>query len=624
MGILDTLGEFGLDPRELAKRLDPRLLARDVVTGVKDLRPGGPAWQTPPAGQQQSAPVGPMSQPGKMAAPAAPVAQDSAQPGKVATTDPNGNPITADRDPNTGLVRRGAASAAQPKPPQPGTAPTATAPPIGPAGKALQDWEAANPPPTIEPLHGFKKVLDTVGKVIDPAAEAAIRGEPEKRWAGQLANLEGAAKAEQGITTGQATLGKTLAEANEANVRAAAEAATLGRPKLLTGDQDTATVNGARYSRYENPDGTTQWVKEGDTPQVSAAPGGNSPNPPGKIANPPAAPQPAAGQLPAGATIGRTPNPTPEEAAKLAPVGPRSDTYTRQIADLPGIKPADFPVAPTDSQEQAEKTLANARSQSEAMARKQSEERGAASEARANQNEDMKPVQATDPATGKPVITNLGDARKRGLQDVVQVDAKAMETARATVTNVNLMEQALKNLKENISDIDSLSAADKRDVNTILNSRELIPEGGALGYVSGSLGQMLNSALSQAEYSKMTDPAKNILRSIITLRESSLGLGKLETGGSRAMQAAIDAINATIPGRPLLTSKDAEQQLRQFADRLDEIKSEAPVMKGESFRENPYAAPKPGPVGGLKPAKFVNGQYVDATTGKPIPAAAGK
>ena len=80
---------------------------------------------------------------------------------------------------------------------------------------------------------------------------------------------------------------------------------------------------------------------------------------------------------------------------------------------------------------------------------------------------------------------------------------------------------------------------------------------------------------------------------VANMRESSLGLGKLETGGSRAMQAGIDAINRTLPGTFITNSKDADKQLKMFADRLEEIKSNATVPKGATFRDNPFKAAAP-------------------------------
>ena len=327
-------------------------------------------------------------------------------------------------------------------------------------------------------------------------------------------------------------------------------------------------------------------------------------NPPERPAGP--APQvggaaPVGGQLPPPRPLTtqkpqepqRAPLATPEEQAKLQPVAADADTYNKQISDMLGKRAGDFPVRPTDSREQAEKTLADAKSEAEAERGKASEARGTASENRANQTEDLKPVQATDPKTGQTIITNFGDARKGNMENVLPVGSAEIQNARSTMTNVNLMEQALKSMKENLSDFDALSAADKRDLNQILNSSAVTQPGGALHYISGAVGGAVESMLQSSEYQQMSEPAKNILRNIANLRESSLGLGKLETGGSRAMQSAIDAINTTIPGRNITNAKDAETQLRMFADRLDEIKSDAPVIKGHAFRDNPFTPSAP-------------------------------
>lgn len=189
MAILDALGEFGLDPRELAKRLDPRLLARDMVTGLKDLRPGAPSRQPAPAGQQQSAPVGPMSQPGPMGRTAAPADAGNPQPGKIAAPPP---------------------------------------PPPGPAQQRLATNTAAGPPQ----LKGWKRALDVAGQFLAPRLEESVPGTPGNYY--QRIGKEAAmAKEEQGLQEGQATMGKTLADTSEANARADASAAEAARTRAL-------------------------------------------------------------------------------------------------------------------------------------------------------------------------------------------------------------------------------------------------------------------------------------------------------------------------------------------------------------------------------------------------------
>lgn len=461
-----------------------------------------------------------------------------------------------------------------------------------------------------ENIHNpFLRVMAKAATGIGRGAETLAPDYPQiqsERMAAAAAPGEAAARTAQ---TNETTARTAAIPAETAKTQAETAALQNPKPKLLPGEENTATgQDGTKYNAYEMPNGSVQWFPEGQPPQTGVAPTGGqaggsaAPSPVAGPAGPQTAtagPQPTAGAnggLPAGATVGKAQQVSPEVAAKLKPVGEDAAAYNKQIADVAGGKAADFQVKPTDSKEDAEKKLADARAQSESDRGKAAEGRGAAAESRANETEDIKPVQATE-SDGRTVITNFGDARKRGLTDILPVSSTEITNARSTLTNVNLMEQALKNMKENVSDFDALTTQDKGYLNKILNSPVMVPSGGALGYVSGTISGSIESQLQSAEYNNMSEPAKNILRNVVNLRESSLGLGKLETGGSRAMQSAIDAINSTIPGRNITNAKDAETQLRMFADRLDEIKTDAPVIKGHAFRDNPFkeAAPDKEP-----------------------------
>jgi hypothetical protein len=284
---------------------------------------------------------------------------------------------------------------------------------------------------------------------------------------------------------------------------------------------------------------------------------------------------------------------TPEEAAKLAPVGNDATTYNKQISDLLGKKAGDFPVRPTDSLEHAKDVLSAARAESEAEGRKTTEARGAEAQTREQRTSDAKPVIATDPKTHQKIVTSMGDAIKNNLEDVIEAPSGAYTNAQNAVTNVDLMDQALRTFHENVHDIDAITQKDKNILMEFLNSREMNPAGGALNYISGSIGQYANAFLQSEKAQTLTDPAKNILQQVSNMRESSMGLGKLETGGSRMMQSAVDAINRTLPGTFITNAADADKQLKMFADRLEEIKRNATIPKGATFRESPFNTPAP-------------------------------
>ena len=440
----------------------------------------------------------------------------------------------------------------------------------------------------------FLRILAKVGTGVGAGAEGLSKDYPA---------IEAQRIAAAGQPSEVALRGAQTAEAQAAASQAPSEIAAREadtalkrnpKPELLQGDVQKSP-DGTIYQGYKMADGSVKYFPQGQPPVQAPAGGATEPperqtsaagpaGPPAPVAGP-QPPQVAASGLPAGSQKYQAPpQATPEEAAKLAPVGPEAETYNKQIKDLAGAKAADFLVKPTDSREQAEKQLAAAKNQAESG-------RQAEATSRANAKEDISPVQARDPATGRVEITNLGDATKRKLEDVLPVSSTEIATARATLTNVNLMEQALGNLKENLPDFDKLNQNDRDVLQEFLNSREMNPPGGALGYISGAVNSAATSFLQSGKAQSLSGPARNILQSIVNMRESSLGLGKLETGGSRAMQSAIDAINKTLPGTFITNAADAEKQLGMFADRLDEIKADAPVLKGQSFRDNPFKTP---------------------------------
>lgn len=100
---------------------------------------------------------------------------------------------------------------------------------MGPAGQRLQDFES-KPAPEIKPLHGWKRVLDTIGQVVAPRIEDAVRNEPQRAYASQLGQLEKGAKAESDQQKNQADLGQTLAQTTETGVRTDLE--RNPRPKM--------------------------------------------------------------------------------------------------------------------------------------------------------------------------------------------------------------------------------------------------------------------------------------------------------------------------------------------------------------------------------------------------------
>lgn len=124
-----------------------------------------------------------------------------------------------------------------PPPVNPRIAPPA---PMGPAAQRLQDF-SATPPPEIKPLHGWKRVLDTIGQIAAPRVEEAIRNEPQRAYAGQLSQLEKGATAEEQAAKEPLTLGQEVATSRQKNALADQEEAKAAQlrnpaPKPATND----------------------------------------------------------------------------------------------------------------------------------------------------------------------------------------------------------------------------------------------------------------------------------------------------------------------------------------------------------------------------------------------------
>lgn len=222
MDILDTLGEFGLDPRELAKRLDPRRLVdptAQMPPGGRPVAYGQPT--TPP-----TFPVGPQSQPGPVGRTAAPADAGNGQPGKVAA------------------------------PP--------TAPP-GPAQQRLATDTAAGAPQ----LHGWKNVLDVAGKFLAPRLEEAVPGTPGNYYE-RIGKEAAMAKEEQGIGKTAADIADVQSQTRLREEQARLDATKEG-PKEDKKIDDYVDSTGRKVDVMVRPDGTRYEVKSEGTVRPEAA-----------------------------------------------------------------------------------------------------------------------------------------------------------------------------------------------------------------------------------------------------------------------------------------------------------------------------------------------------------------
>ena len=122
--------------------------------------------------------------------------------------------------------------------------------------------------------------------------------------------------------------------ATSAETAAEAKSNAAGKPKLLPGVDNTATApDGTRYQRYEMPDSSPRWAKEGEVPTMESPknpPTGAAPAAPTIGTQPNVAEHPAvlaSAKLPEGTVVGKPPVPKegeqPATAAQLADVDTR-------------------------------------------------------------------------------------------------------------------------------------------------------------------------------------------------------------------------------------------------------------------------------------------------------------
>src|SRR6266576_1540794 len=180
MGYLD--GILGPSPQdqdqEITRRMFPWLAPQPPAAAPPQTAPA--PEPVPPLARQPAVSHG--TPPGPVTlGPGTPAPQPTSPPAQPVTLGASATPGNAPPNP---------APKVPPQPTQPAQ--------LGPAAKNLQDF-TATPPPAVQPLHGAKKVLDTLGQIFTPYVEQDIRYAPHRQYAARLGQLESAAKGEESV-----------------------------------------------------------------------------------------------------------------------------------------------------------------------------------------------------------------------------------------------------------------------------------------------------------------------------------------------------------------------------------------------------------------------------------------
>src|SRR5215472_4937046 len=250
-------------------------------------------------------------------------------------------------------------------------------------------------------------------------------------------------------------------KAQEENLRS--EVAARQGPKLLTGENDTAVVDGTRYNAWQVGQGGPRiWAPEGERPTLGAPAGTGlpqvgAPTEPAKPgALPSIAPAPAQAGLPAGAVVGKPKAADDKEKFvldylkdnKLAdtavnrkaaldayggtgPIGKeRADQYTSQIANvLKGldIDAGGYTVTKDSTKAEAAEALKAAQQEASAERARKNAERVAGAPEAAQERKDKRTMGYAADANGKLMYVSRYDAEKAGstFEEMKPGDVKA-------------------------------------------------------------------------------------------------------------------------------------------------------------------------------------------------------
>ena len=302
----------------------------------------------------------------------------------------------------------------------------------------------------------------------------------------------------------------------------------------------------------------------------------------------------------------RPPLATPAEAAKLAPIGDDgAKIKNQQIADLPGIKAADFPVTAQTSAEAAEKALSDARAQSAASERDKNALRVAQAPEEAEKRKDEHLMGYAVDKDGKLAYMSKADADKlhSTFEEVkateVNKDRQAIRQLNDVQQNVSRYRTAQNAIKENIP----ASAASA--MAAILSDKGIGPklEVFGVGIDTGQVNDILKGTEKAALWNKLSDPQRDLVASYLRAKSSVIAYQKALTGIGRTNKEQLDIEMEQLP-TPYVGATVGNKQLDAFQENIDRategfptnlpgLKSPAQV-RAESEKPKEAAAPGPG------------------------------
>ena len=296
------------------------------------------------------------------------------------------------------------------------------------------------------------------------------------------------------------------------------------------------------------------------------------------------------------------PTATPDQAKQ--PVGDTgASQFSQQLGTLTaGMSPEDqqkftqaYGIKPNDTGATAEKRLADAKAAAQMTGAER--DRKVQEDATAAQREFTNKIAAGELAVkqagenkggtdvvrgydkdGVPHLTSEADAKAQGLTKITKATDKDIDSARTHNVVLNDMQAKLNDVVH-----------DSGALNQNEGQRAIIAKA-----LSDEKNTTFQSLLTSGVLSQASEPTKAYIQSVLSLRESALGLPKEITGGSRVSEVQSSALWATLPSAASLDSKYALSQAKKFQANIDRLWQRVDSVEGMTHEQpaEELAAPK--------------------------------
>src|SRR5258706_10307125 len=167
----------------------------------------------------------------------------------------------------------------------------------------------------------------------------------------------------------------------------------------------------------------------------------------------------------------------------------------------------------------------------------------------------------------KPHLLSKDDAEKEGYTHITKASDKDMNDANTHHVTLNDMQTKL---------------------NDVVASRKALDQGaGQRTIIAKALSDKKNTTLGQlvdaGVLSGATPETQEYIQSVLSLRESALGLPKEITGGSRASEIQASALWGTLPSGASLNGDYALSKAKKFQANIKRLRERAPEVRGMSM-----------------------------------------